>query len=200
MDSTPPTAVDLADPQALAAELQRHERRLLRMIQLRLDHRLRGRIDAADVLQEAFADVATRLPEHLADPSVPFFVWLRFLTLQQLALVHRKHLGVQARDARREVTLEPELPDASSDVLARQLAGKLTTPSQAAVRQEVRARVHAALDAMPPIDREILALRHFEQLTNSEAARVLNLSESAAANRYLRSLDRLKNVLRDLPE
>lgn len=170
------------------------------MIRLRLDRQLRGRIDPADVLQESFATVTARLPEHLADPSVPFFVWLRFLTLQQLALVHRQHLGVQARDARREVSLQPDLPDASSDVLARQLAGKLTTPSQATVRKEIKARVHAALDAMPPIDREILALRHFEQLTNSEAARVLNLSEPATANRYLRSLDRLKAVLRDLPE
>jgi RNA polymerase sigma-70 factor (ECF subfamily) len=118
------------------------------------------------------------------------------LTGQKLALAHRQHLKVQARDAGREISLfHGAYPEASSAALAAQLMGKLTTPSQAALKAELRVRVQDALNSMDSIDREVLTLRHFEQLSNSETALVLGIKETAAANRYVRALERLRGVL-----
>lgn len=184
------------DPTVLGHVLSRHQERLLRAVQLRLDRRLQGRVDPADVLQEAFLEASNRLESYLSDPSVPFFVWLRFLTLQKLVSIHRQHLVVQARDATREISLyRGPLPQASSVALAAQLVGKLTSPSHAAIRAEMKVRLQEALNRMDDMDREILALRHFEQLSNAEAARVLGLKDSAACNRYVRALERLKRLL-----
>jgi RNA polymerase sigma-70 factor, ECF subfamily len=170
--------------------------RLRRMVQLRLDRRLQGRIDPSDVIQEAFVDAARRLPEYAADPAMPPFLWLRFITAQRLVTLHRIHLGVKARDAGREVSLHcGPLPSADSRSLAAQLLGRLTTPSRAAIRAEVQIKIQNALNAMDPIDREILALRHFEELNNSETAAVLGLHKAAASNRYVRALRRLKEIL-----
>jgi RNA polymerase sigma-70 factor, ECF subfamily len=173
-----------------------HRERLRRMVQLRLDRRLRGRIDPSDVIQEAFVDAARRLAEYSVDTAMPPFIWLRFLTAQRLVTLHRIHLGVKARDAGREVSLRSgPLPSADSRSLAAQLLGRLTTPSRAAIRAEVQLKIQDALNAMDPIDREILALRHFEELNNSETAAVLGLHKAAASNRYVRALRRLKEVL-----
>lgn len=170
--------------------------RLRRMVQLRLDRRLQGRIDPSDVIQEAFVDAARRLHEYTADPSMPPFLWLRFLTAQRLVTLHRIHLGAKARDAGREVSLHSgPLPSADSRSLAAQLLGRLTTPSRAAIRAEVQIKIQDALNAMDPIDREILALRHFEELSNSDTAAVLGLHKAAASNRYVRALRRLKEIL-----
>ncbi len=170
--------------------------RLRRMVQLRLDRRLQGRLDPSDVIQEAFVDAARRLPEYAADPVMPPFLWLRFLTAQRLVTLHRIHLGVKARDAGRELSLHSgPLPSADSRSLAAQLLGRLTTPSRAAIRAEVQIKIQDALNAMDPIDREILALRHFEELNNSETAAVLGLHKAAASNRYVRALRRLKEIL-----
>src|SRR4029077_2097859 len=131
---------------------------------------------------------------------MPFFLWLRLVTGQKLALAHRKHLGVQARDAGREVSLyRGALPEATSAALAAQLIGKHTSPSQAAAKAELKIRLQDALNGMEEIDREVLALRHFEQMTNLEAARVLGISETAACNRYVRALERLKKILTGPP-
>lgn len=166
------------------------------MIKLRLDRRLRGRIDPSDVIQEAYLEVSRRLAEYLRDPSMPFFLWLRLMTGQKLALMHRRHLGVQARDAGREVSLyRGALPEATSAALAAQLIGKQTSPSHAAARVELKIRLQEALNSMEELDREVLALRHFEQLTNVETARALGISETAACNRYVRALERLKTIL-----
>jgi RNA polymerase sigma-70 factor (ECF subfamily) len=170
--------------------------RLRRMIQLRLDRRLQGRIDPSDVLQEAFVDASRRLAAYAADPAMPPFLWLRFLTVQRLQALHRVHLGAKARDAGREVSLcNGSLPAADSRSLAAQLLGRLTTPSRAAIRAEIQLKIQDALNAMEPIDREVLALRHFEELTNSETAAVLGLHKAAASNRYIRALRRLKELL-----
>jgi RNA polymerase sigma-70 factor (ECF subfamily) len=180
--------------------LERYRPRLRRMIKLRLDRRLQGRVDPSDVIQEAYLEVSRKLAEYLGDPSMPFFLWLRLLTGQKLALVHRQHLGVQARDAGREVSLHRgALPEATSAALAAQLIGRRTTPSQAAARAELKVRLQEALNGMDELDREVLALRHFEHLTNAEAARVLGVSETAACNRYVRALERLKKVLTGPP-
>lgn len=170
------------------------------MIRLRLDRRLQGRIDPSDVLQEAYLDLAARLPDYAHDRSMPTYLWLRLVTGQRLAQEHRRHLGTAMRDAAREVALHPgPWPQASSASLAAQLLGRLTTPSQAAIRSERQLQLQEVLDRMDPIDREILALRHFEELSNSEAADVLGLSKTAANNRYIRALGRLRDLLEQVP-
>jgi RNA polymerase sigma-70 factor (ECF subfamily) len=188
------------DRRALSALLERHRDRLRRMVELRLDWRLQARVDASDVVQDAFLEVATRLDEYLRGPELPLFLWLRLVVGQRLATVHRHHLGTQMRDAGREVSLHRDaLPAVSSAALADQLLGRLTTPSQAAVRAERVIRLQEALNALDAVDREVLALRHFEQLTAAETARVLGISEAAAAKRYIRALKRLKQILARMP-
>jgi RNA polymerase sigma-70 factor, ECF subfamily len=181
---------------ALGELFTANRQRLRRMIQLRLDRRLQGRIDASDVLQDAFIDASRRLKEYAADPAIPPFIWLRLLAVQRLQTLHRLQLGAKARDAGREVSLHNgPLPAADSRSLAAQLLGRLTTPSQAVLRAEIQIKIQEALNAMDPIDREILALRHFEELSNQEAAAVLGLHKAAASNRYVRALRRLKELL-----
>lgn len=174
--------------------------RLRAMVRLRLNRRLQGRVDPSDVLQEAFLEVSKGLADYLRSPTLPFFLWLRHITGQKLITVHRQHLGAQMRDADKEVSLyRGALPEASSASLANQLLGRLTSVSQAAMRAELQIRVQEALAGMEPLDREILALRHFEMLSNAETAQVLGIKESAASNRYVRALDRLKDILAGLP-
>lgn len=172
--------------------------RLRRMIELRLDRRLQRRIDASDVLQEAFLEASQRYAAYQQSPSMPLFLWLRFLVAERLTTLHRHHLGVQARDAARDVSIySGPLPAASSAALAAQLVGSFTSPSDAALRAERALRLQEALNDMEPIDREVLSLRHFEQLSRAETAQVLDVSESAAGKRYLRALKRLKGALSD---
>ena len=166
------------------------------MIEARLDHRIRGRVDPSDVLQDGFVDVLAKLPGYLADPKISLFLWLRLVVGERLTKVHRDHLGAQMRNAGLEVSLyRGPMPAASSAALAAHLLGKVTSPTQAAVRAERLLRLQEALNALDPLDREILSLRHFEELTHSEAARVLDIGEAAAAKRYIRALKRLKDVL-----
>jgi len=180
--------------------LTRHRDRLKRMVALRLDRRLQGRIDASDVIQEAYLEATARLPDYLKQPGMPFFLWLRFLTGQKLLELHRYHLGAKMRDAGRDIALyRGTLPEATSAALAAQLLGHLTQPSQAAIRTEMKIRLQEALNSMDPLDREVLALRHFEQLNNIETARVLEIQEAAASKRYIRALRRLKEILTSLP-
>jgi RNA polymerase sigma-70 factor (ECF subfamily) len=189
------------DARALGELLGLHRDRLLRLVDLRMDHRLRGRIDPSDVVQEAYLDAACRFSEYPRNSDFPFFVWLRFLTTQKLAELHRHHLRVKARDANRDVSLYGgQLPQASSALLAAQLLGRGTAPSKAAMRSEYHCRLREALDSMEPADREIIVLRHFEQLSNAEMAKVMGLNESTASTRHLRALKRLKQILSAMPE
>src|SRR5262245_18865705 len=181
---------------ALAELFERHRPRLEQMVRLRLDRRLQGRLDPADVLQETFLDVARRFSEYTENPSMPFFLWLRLLSGQRPVDLHRQHLGAKMRDAALEVSLyRGDCPRASSASLAELLLGRLTTASRAAIRAETQLRVQEALNAMDPIDREVLVLRHFEMLSNEETAQVLGLKPSAASNRHLRALKRLKETI-----
>ena len=176
--------------------LQAHRRRLLKMVDLRMDPHLRARVSPSDVVQETFVEVSTRVGTYLEDPRMPFFLWLRFLAAQQLATMYRRHAMAQKRDVRRQVPLEQKrYPDASSVVMARELAANLTSPSGNAIRDELRREIEEALDRMSDGDREILVLRHFEELSNTEAAAELGIQESAASKRYLRALKRLRQVL-----
>lgn len=206
MSNDPSETADLlraavaGDAEAVGRLLQGYRKRLRRMVQLRLDPRLQGRVDASDVLQEAYLDAMRRLAEYLREPTLPFFLWLRFLTGQKLLELRRRHLGTQARDAAREISLhQGAMPEASSACLAAQLLGKMTAPLQAAIRAEMKVRLQEALNSMDALDREVLALRHFEQLDNTETAQVLGITPSGASSRYLRALKRLKDILREVP-
>jgi RNA polymerase sigma-70 factor (ECF subfamily) len=184
----------------LATLLERHRDRLLAMVTIRLDRRLKGRMDASDVVQEGYVEAVERFQEYVRNPTMPPFLWLRFIVGQRLRIVHRQHLGVKARDAGREVTLyHGALPEATSESLAAQLLGRLTSPSQAAVRAELQVRLQEALNSMDAIDREVVALRHFEQLSNAETALVLGLQPRAASARYIRAIRRLKGILSFMP-
>jgi RNA polymerase sigma-70 factor (ECF subfamily) len=188
------------DSQRWGELLTRHKERLRRMVALRLDQRLQRRLDASDVLQEAYLEAWSRLGEYVRDPAVPFFLWLRFLVGQKLVTLHRHHLGREMRDAGREVSLyRGALPEASSAALAAQLLGHDTRPSEAALRIELKIRLQSALNQMDPIDREVIALRHFEQLSRAETAQALQMRESAVSKRYVRALERLKDILTSTP-
>jgi RNA polymerase sigma-70 factor (ECF subfamily) len=174
--------------------------RLKKVVKLRLDRRLQGRLDASDVLQEAFLDVQRKAADFAGKADLPAYLWLRLVTTERLLILHRHHLGAQMRDAAQEVSLCPGgAPAASTHSLANLLLGRLTSPTQAAIRAERQLRLQEALNGMDQLDREILALRHFEELSNSEAATVLGLSKTAASNRYIRALKRLKEILVALP-
>jgi RNA polymerase sigma-70 factor (ECF subfamily) len=172
---------DAGDQQALGEVFSRYRKRLRRLVQLRMDRRLHGRLDPSDVLQETYLEFARSLADYLGNPQIPFFLWLRFLTGRKLQALHRHHLGTHMRDAGREVSLHHgTLPQASSESLADQLLGRHTTPGQAAVRADLQLRVQEVLNSMDPIDREILVLRHFEQLSNKEAAQELGTRPATA--------------------
>jgi RNA polymerase sigma-70 factor (ECF subfamily) len=188
------------DRESWGALLTRHEERLRRLVAFRLDHRLQGRLDAGDVLQEVYLEASEHLADYLRQPAMPFFLWLRGIAGNKLRELHRHHLGTQMRDAGREVSLHRgALPEASSEALAAHLLGRLTRPSEAAIRAEAKVRLQEALNRMDPLDREVLALRHFEQLSPAETAGVLGIKEKAAGMRYLRALRRLKEILTAMP-
>jgi RNA polymerase sigma-70 factor (ECF subfamily) len=188
------------DPAALGEVFTHYRDRLRRMVVIRMDRRLQGRVDPSDVLQEAHLDAGRRLEEYARDVKVSPFLWLRTVVGDRLVKLHRQHLGTQMRDPGREVSLfRDALPAASSAALAAQLLGKHTSPTEAAVRAERMLRVQDALNALDPIDREILSLRHFEGLSRPEAAQALGIEEAAAAKRHVRALARLKSVLAGMP-
>ena len=184
------------DRQALTDLFQRHRDRLRRMVELRMDARLQGRVDASDVLQDAFLDAATQLDTFLRGSELSAFLWLRLVVSQRLSKYHRQHLGTKMRDVRQEVSLYRDpLPQASSAALASMLLGRLTSPSHAAIRAEQVLHVQEALNELEPLDRVVVALRHFEQLSRAETAQVLGITEEAGAKRYMRALRRLKAIL-----
>ncbi|HVX15775.1 MAG TPA: sigma-70 family RNA polymerase sigma factor [Pirellulales bacterium] len=187
------------DQRALGALFNRHRARLRRMVELRMHRKLHGRLDPSDVLQEAYFWVSRSVADYLRNPNIPFYLWLRFITARRLQHLHRHHLGTKMRDAGMEISLQRgALPQVSSASLAAQLLGRLSTPSHAAMRAELQLRVQEGLNRMTPLDREIIALRHFEQVSNSEAAQILGITEAGASNRFIRALKRLKQILTDV--
>lgn len=186
------------DQAAMAELFDQYRTRLRQMVKLRLDRRLQGRVDPSDVLQDAYLEASQRLAAYSTKEGLPFFLWLRLVVGQKLTDLHRHHLGVQRRDAGRDVSIyRGAMPEATSFALAAQLLGKMTTPSLAAMRTESKLKIQEALNSMDSIDREVLTLRHFEMLTNAETAQVLELSPAAASNRYVRALKRMKQILTD---
>src|SRR5262245_17810540 len=192
--------VRAGDRAALDELFARHRPRLRRMVELRLDRRLQARIDASDVVQEAYLDAVTRLDEYLREPSYPLFLWLRLIVGERLLKLHRHHLDTRMRDAGLEVSIyRGALPAASSAALAARLLGQHTSPTQAAVRAERLLRLQEALNTLEAMDREVLSLRHFEEMSLAETALSLGIQESAAAKRYIRALKRLKGILAAMP-
>jgi len=182
--------------EAVAALFARYQDKLVRMITFRLDGRILGKVDAEDVLQDAFVEASRRIQDYLDRPTVPFFVWLRQITSQVLIDIHRRYLGTRMRDVNLEVALDRAGSAATSSAfLAAQLADSLTTPSQVAVREETLLELKTALEKLDPIDREVLILRHLEELSNNEVAQILGIDRFAASKRYLRALERLRNAM-----
>ena len=161
-----------------------------------MDVRLKGRLDATDVVQEACLEAARRFGEYRDNPSLPFHLWIRFITRQKLDGLWRHHLGAKVRDARREIRAAKEAGTDSTTQNAAELMCRDTSPTGLVRKAEERQRVQVALDSLEPLDREILILRHLEHLTNSEAAQELDLQPAAASKRYVRALTRLKKQLR----
>ncbi|QDV06844.1 ECF RNA polymerase sigma factor SigD [Planctomycetes bacterium Poly30] len=189
--------------------LESYRARIERMVRLRMDHRVAGRLSVSDVMQDAYVEIVRRLPAYLDEPTtgspegrsrMPFFLWVRFLAGQALLQAHRKHLGTEARDAARDVPLGGPLhgggaPEASSFMLAHALVESGISPSGVAIRQEEREALDEALANLSTEDREILFMRHFEQLSNKEIAAILGLTAGGASLRHLKALGRLQAAL-----
>ncbi|PIE24749.1 MAG: RNA polymerase subunit sigma [Planctomycetota bacterium] len=183
---------------ALGPLFDHFRERLWRMVRFRLDPRLEARLDPDDVLQEAFLDANKRLDAWRKDSEKSFFIWLRLIVGQTMTDLHRRHIGARKRDAGREVSLHAGAgPSAPSLVLSKQLLASLTSPSNAAIRAEARTQFEEFLEQMESIDREILTLRHFEELSNSEVCEILGLKPAAASNRYVRALMRLRKFVEE---
>lgn len=184
------------DERALAELFRADEPRLLRLVELRLDRRLRRRLDPSDVVQETWLEVVRRVDEWRGKPELSFHVWLRLMAVQSLAAAQRRHLAAHMRDARREHAPFAARSSVTADGLADAFVDSATSPTQAAARTELRARVTTALEELEEIDREIVAMRHFEGLSNDAAAAELGIEPSAASRRYVRALTRLRPALR----
>jgi RNA polymerase sigma-70 factor, ECF subfamily len=170
----------------------RYRSRLQRMVAVRLDRRMQCRLNASDVVQEACMEASEHLAGYVRDPRMPFGIWLRAITTNKLLELHRHHLGAQMRNAAREIRIDCPKEDGS---MADFVAANHTGPSEAAIRTELKVCLDEALKNMEPMDREVLQMRHFEQLSNIEVAQRLNIDPPAASKRYVRALERLKGLL-----
>ncbi len=186
---------------ALASEFLRHQHRLRRMIEVRLDRRLAGQINPSEILEEAFLEAVSRLDQYLVQPPMPLFLWLRYLTGERILAAHRRLLGQEAEGSVGQTQPgEPSArPKADSASLSIHLAAQLCRTARTPPGQELSARLEQILAQLEPSEREILALRHFEQLTNQEAAEELGISPATASHRYIQALEKLAALLKTLP-
>jgi len=183
------------DQRAVALLLKRYRRRLCHMVAIHMAPRVTARFSASDVVQDALLDAHCKLADYLQRRPLPFYVWLRQLTWEQLIRFHRRHMDVGARSVEREEMLPLEAFESSVAQLADRLADGGSSPSGRLLRSESRLRVRAALMKLCPADREVLVLRFVEDLTRIEAAAVLAISEGALNMRQLRALRRLRMLL-----
>ncbi|HUY34585.1 MAG TPA: sigma-70 family RNA polymerase sigma factor [Pirellulales bacterium] len=190
----------LGDVAAVNGLLDRHRDALRRMVALRMDRGLRQRVDASDIVQDTLIEANRRLQEYLADPRMPFHLWLRHIARDRLIDAHRRHRVAARRSVDREQPLvaRGHLDQSTMD-LAAQLRDRELTPAAAATRNEMERRFQAAIEQLDERDREVILLRHFEQLSNQETAAVLGLTEPAAGMRYLRAMRRLRAMLNETP-
>ena len=187
-------------PAAIGELLDRHRDALKRMVALRMDRVLQQRVDASDIVQEALIEANRRLPEYLKDPQLPFRLWLHQIARDRLIDAHRRHRVAARRSLDREQSLAARATlDHSTMDLAAQLCDRELTPAAAATRHELERRFQAALEELEENDREVILLRHFEQLSNQETAQALGLTEPASGMRYLRAVRRLRALLQEPP-
>lgn len=186
------------DGNAVNALLERHREALRRMIEMRLDRHVQGRVDASDVVQDVLVEANRRLPDYLEEQAMPFHLWLRHMAKDRLIDAHRRHRVAAKRSVDRE---QPLVAHGGMDRSTLELAGQLCdperTPAEAAAWNELQAQFQLALEQLDEPDKEIVLMRHFEKLTNSEAADALGLSKPAASMRYLRAVRRLREVLKE---
>ncbi len=188
------------DPAARNQLLERHREALRRMIGLRMDPALQRRVDASDIVQEVLVDAHRRLAEYLQAAGMPFHLWLRHLARDRLIDAHRRHRAAARRSVDREQSLtKPDIEDQSAVDLASLVCDHELTPAAAATHRELEVRFQAAIETLDEVDREVVLMRHFEQLSNQETAQALNLSEPAAGMRYLRAMRRLRSILQEPP-
>lgn len=186
------------DPAAVNNLMDRHRAALRRLVHFRLDRQIAQRVDASDVVQDVLLEASRRLKEYVADPSMPFHLWVRQLAKDRMIDLHRRHHALK-RSVDKEQSLNRRFGDRSSLNLAAQLSDQELTPAAATIRKELEERFLEALDQLDEADREIVVMRHVEHLGNSEVAEALNLSPAAAGMRYLRAIRRLKAVLTEPP-
>jgi RNA polymerase sigma-70 factor (ECF subfamily) len=166
------------------------------LIDLRLDPAIVQRVDASDVVQDVLLEASKRLQDYLKNPAMPFHLWLRHIAKDHIIDAHRRHHQAQKRGVNREQPLaRPGWMDKSSLELAGQLIDQERTPASAAIQEELQRKLHVALAGLDEDDRDILLMRHFEQLSNQDVASALGLTEAAASMRYLRAIRRLRDVL-----
>jgi RNA polymerase sigma-70 factor (ECF subfamily) len=184
------------DSEAVNKLLDKHREALRRMIDMRLDRRIRQRVDASDVVQDVLIDAHRRIGDYLSNPAMPFHLWLRQMAQDRLIDAHRRHRDAARRSLDREQPLVIAGTDDRSTIeLAAQIWDRELTPAAAATVRELQERFAAAVDQLDEQDREVVLMRHFEQLSNSEAAEALGLSPPAASMRYLRAMRRLRELL-----
>lgn len=188
------------DAAAVNRLLEKHRETLRRLVQVRLDRAIARRVDASDIVQDVLIEANTRLADFLADPRMPFHLWLRHLAKDRIIEMHRRHRGAQRRSLDREQAVgNPQYGDRSSLDLAQMLVDNELTPAAANIRRELEQRFLTAVEQLDDDDREIILMRHFEQLGNSEAAEALGLSPAAAGMRHLRALRKLRSILGERP-
>jgi RNA polymerase sigma-70 factor (ECF subfamily) len=192
--------VRIGDESALVELFQRHRGKLRSMVAFRMDANLRGRVDPSDVVQESFLDLAKRLPEFGSKRDMSPLIWMRLVAMERLLAMHRHHVGVQKRDARRDVSIDNRLGVGETSVsLAAALMNRLSSASGKLIRAEQKAKLHELIDTMDHADREIIALRIFEGLTNGEAAEILQMTKQTTSKRFVRAIERLRTSMQEFP-
>ena len=184
------------NPAAFENIFQRHRAKLRRAIALRMDRRVAARVDASDVLQDAYLEAFRRLPKYLEQQPMPFYLWLCWIAREKVLALHRRHLGADKRAVTHEAPLLPA--NSSATFVSVVIAGREPSPSQALARAELAERLRLALGQLDYEERDLILWRHFEQLSARDMAQLLQISEAAASKRYIRAVERLRKILVDL--
>lgn len=172
-----------------------HRQRLWQLVHFRMDHRIRSRVDVDDVVQEIYLAAESRLTNFIDGDFPSLFLWLRLVAGQTLSNVHRAHLRTESRAVSKETPNNAGAFTGTSVSLTQLFVAQVTSPSQVVAKEELVAQIRQCIDAMNEIDREVLALRHFEELSNQEVASVLEITPKTASIRYMRALERLRTIL-----
>lgn len=191
-------AAHSGDRVAIDALFERYRDRLRRMVEMRLNRKLWGRVDPSDIVQEAMLQAAQRVEQYVSNPQIPAYLWLRTFAQQQLLAAHRFHLGTAKRNADLELNVGVDNLDVSSASLASNFAADASSPSNVVAKAELVQLLEALIEGLSPLDREILALRHFEQMGNAEVAHLLEISETASSLRFYRALEHLRQKMREM--